>query len=47
MQPNQAQTYLYLGNLLEQTDPKRAQEVCALGAQRHPDNAEPRPNLGH
>ncbi len=47
VQPNQAQTYLYLGNLLEQTDPKRAQEVWARGAQRHPDNAELRQKLGH
>lgn len=38
--PDQAQTYLYLGNLLEQRDPARAQEIWARGARRHPDNAE-------
>lgn len=46
VQPNQAQTYLYLGNLLEQSDPQRAREVWARGAQRHPDNAELRQKAG-
>ncbi|MBL8729153.1 MAG: hypothetical protein JNM25_12020, partial [Planctomycetes bacterium] len=46
VQPNQAQTYLYLGNLLEQSDPKRAQEIWAKGAKRHPDNQELRQKLG-
>jgi len=45
-QPHQAQTYLYLGNLLEQTDPKRAQEIWARGAQRHPDSADLRQKVG-
>ncbi|MCC7397799.1 MAG: hypothetical protein IT455_12110 [Planctomycetes bacterium] len=37
---SQAQTYLYLGNLLEERDPARAREIWAKGARRHPDNAE-------
>jgi tetratricopeptide (TPR) repeat protein len=37
-QPHQAQTYLYLGNLLEQTDPKRAAEIWAQGLRRHPND---------
>ncbi|HEX5051784.1 MAG TPA: hypothetical protein VFZ65_08440, partial [Planctomycetota bacterium] len=39
-QDHQAETYLYLGNLLEQSDPQRAREVWAKGARRHPNNAE-------
>lgn len=38
--PSQAQTYLYLGNLLEARDPEQARQVWAKGAQRHPDNQE-------
>jgi len=38
--PQEAQTYLYLGNLLEARDPAKAKEVWAKGARRHPDNAE-------
>jgi tetratricopeptide (TPR) repeat protein len=37
---NQAQTYLYLGNLLEGRDPQRAREIWQKGARRHPDNQE-------
>jgi tetratricopeptide (TPR) repeat protein len=45
VQADQAQTYLYLGNLLEQSDPKRAREMWQKGAKRHPDNAELRKKL--
>lgn len=38
--PEQAQTYLYLGNLLERTDPAKAREMWAKGARRHPDSQE-------
>lgn len=38
--PEQAQTYLYLGNLLERTDPAKAKDVWAKGARRHPENQE-------
>lgn len=37
---HQAQTYLYLGNLLEQRDPAKAKEIWARGARRHPTNQE-------
>ncbi len=40
VQAHQAQTYLYLGNLLEARDPAKAKEMWARGARRHPDNAE-------
>lgn len=46
VQAHQAQTYLYLGNLLEQSDPKRAQEIWARGAQRHPNDPELSKRLG-
>lgn len=39
-QPYEAQTYLYLGNLLEARDPARAKEMWAKGAARHPDSQE-------
>ena len=42
----QAQTYLYLGNLLEARDPARAREMWAKGAARHPDNQELAKRLG-
>ena len=38
--PEQAQTYLYLGNLLQRTDPAQARELWSKGARRHPDNQE-------
>lgn len=37
---SQAQTYLYLGNLLEARDPQKAKEMWQKGARRHPDNQE-------
>ena len=37
---HQAETYLYLGNLLEQSDPARAKQMWAKGAKRHPQHAE-------
>jgi tetratricopeptide (TPR) repeat protein len=40
VEANQAQTYLYLGNLLEARDPARARAVWAQGAARHPENQE-------
>ncbi len=39
-QAHEAQTYLYLGNMLQSTDPAKAREVWAKGARRHPDNQE-------
>lgn len=36
----QAQTYLMLGNLLEQRDLTKAKAVWAKGAKRHPNNAD-------
>jgi hypothetical protein len=35
-----AQTYLFLGNLLEGKDPARAREVWQRGARRHPNDEE-------
>lgn len=40
VEASQAQTYLYLGNLLEARDPAKAREMWAKGAARHPDNQE-------
>jgi tetratricopeptide (TPR) repeat protein len=40
VEASQAQTYLYLGNLLEARDPQKAREMWAKGARRHPDNQE-------
>jgi len=37
---SQAQTYLYLGNLLESRDPARARAIWLQGAARHPENPE-------
>lgn len=43
----QAQTYLFLGNLLEQRgDKDRAQQVWQQGLQRHPDSRELRGRTG-
>lgn len=39
-EPAQAQTYLFLGNLLEARDPARARAIWAQGAARHPENQE-------
>jgi tetratricopeptide (TPR) repeat protein len=39
-QPQEAQTYLFLGNLLEARDPAKAKEVWEKGARRHPDSKE-------
>lgn len=41
----QAQTYLYLGNLLEASDPARAREMWQRGAARHPNDAALREKL--
>lgn len=40
VEASQAQTYLYLGNLLEARDPEQARQMWAKGAQRHPDNQD-------
>lgn len=40
VEASQAQTYLYLGNLLEARDPEQARQMWARGAQRHPDNQD-------
>lgn len=37
---SQAQTYLFLGNLLEARDPQKAREVWQRGRRRHPDNQD-------
>ena len=39
-EPQHAQTYLFLGNLLSERDPERAAEIGAQGLRRHPGNAE-------
>lgn len=39
-QPHQAQTYLYLGNMLQESDPQRAAEIWAQGLRRHPNDPE-------
>lgn len=44
--PDHAQTYLYLGNLLETRDPAKAKEMWAKGARRHPDNQELKKKAG-
>jgi len=40
VEAHHAQTYLFLGNLLEQRDPAKAKEIWKKGARRHPDNQE-------
>ena len=40
VEADHAQTYLYLGNLLEARDPQKAKEVWQKGARRHPENTE-------
>ncbi|HEX6811065.1 MAG TPA: hypothetical protein VF384_05515 [Planctomycetota bacterium] len=40
VEDHQAETYLYLGNLLEQRDPARAKEMWLKGARRHPNHKE-------
>jgi tetratricopeptide (TPR) repeat protein len=40
VEAHQAQTYMFLGNLLEARDPAKAKEVWKKGARRHPDNAD-------
>jgi tetratricopeptide (TPR) repeat protein len=47
VEASQAQTYLYLGNLLEARDPAKAREMWARGARRHPDNQELQKKLGN
>jgi len=40
VQDHQAQTYMYLGNLLADKDPKRAREIWQKGMTRHPNSNE-------
>jgi tetratricopeptide (TPR) repeat protein len=40
VEASQAQTYLFLGNLLEARDPQRAREIWQKGLRRHPDNQD-------
>ena len=40
VQDDQAQTYLYLGNLLAEREPERAAEIWRRGLRRHPNNQE-------
>ena len=46
VQDHHAQTYLFLGNMLIERDPERAQKVWQQGLQRHPTNAELLERLG-
>jgi tetratricopeptide (TPR) repeat protein len=39
-QPHEAQTYLYLGNLLQERDPAQARAIWQKGAARHPESQE-------
>ena len=43
---DQAQTYLFLGNLLEKSDAAKAKEYWQKGARRHPNNEELRKKAG-
>lgn len=45
VQDDQAQTYLFLGNLLAERDPERARQVWQQGAARHPNNQNLRQKL--
>jgi tetratricopeptide (TPR) repeat protein len=40
VEDSQAQTYLFLGNLLEHDNPARAREVWQRGLRRHPNNTD-------
>jgi tetratricopeptide (TPR) repeat protein len=44
--PHEYQTYLYLGNLLEEKEPERAREIWERGLRRHPNNEQLRQKLG-
>jgi tetratricopeptide (TPR) repeat protein len=46
VEDSQAQTYLFLGNLLEQSNPERARETWQRGLRRHPNNTELQKKLG-
>jgi tetratricopeptide (TPR) repeat protein len=46
VEDSQAQTYLFLGNLLEQRDPAHAREVWQRGLRRHPNNADLQKKVG-
>ncbi len=48
LRPEYAQTYLFLGNLLEQRgETDRAQQIWQRGLRLHPDDAGLRGKLGH
>ena len=46
-QPHEAQTYLYLGNMLAEKDPARARAMWEKGINRHPNSAELRAKLNN
>ncbi len=46
-QSHEAQTYLYLGNMLEARDLAKAKEIWAKGARRHPDNQDLKKRAGN
>lgn len=46
-QDHEAQTYLYLGNMLAEKDPARAREMWQKGMARHPNSAELRAKLNN
>ena len=47
VQDHQAQTYLFLGNMLAERDPTRAREIWQKGMTRHPNSDELRQKLGN
>ena len=46
VEAHHAQTYLYLGNLLEAKDPEQARAMWRRGSQRHPEDQALRERLG-
>lgn len=46
VEQHHAETYLYLGNLLESKDPEQARAMWRRGSTRHPTNEELRKKLG-
>src|SRR5262249_41126760 len=46
VEDHQAQTYLFLGNMLEQSDPARAREIWQRGLRRHPGSTQLQQKLG-
>lgn len=46
-EPRHAQTYLYLGNMLSESNPERARSIWQQGLARHPESQELRQRLGN